>query len=110
MNAYLSEGLSIAAINKPDQCVISGCKTALKALQETLEEQDISTSLLHINVAAHSPMVEPILADFGELLDTIQFQQPKIPIISNLTGDYIAAADIATSDYWLAPPPSNRSL
>ena len=59
---YLSQSLSFAAINKPDNCVLSGATHAIDKLKTILDKKEINSSLLHITVAAHSAMVEPILS------------------------------------------------
>ena len=38
---------------------------------------------VRINVAAHSPMLDPILDEFGRELAKIQFNPPTMPFISN---------------------------
>jgi acyl transferase domain-containing protein len=61
----LGPELSIAAVNGPALCVASGPVAALDALQSRLAEREIESTRLHISVAAHSLMLEPILTEFG---------------------------------------------
>ncbi len=98
---YLVEGLSFAAINRPDNCVLSGCAIAIDQVQKKLEANDIQNSKLHISVAAHSVMIEPILEEFESFLKEIKFSAPKIPIISNVTGKFANRQDIQSPTYWL---------
>ena len=97
---YMNNDLSFAAVNKPDLCVVSGSVAAIDRIKGKLNEAAIHATRLHIQVAAHSHMVEPILDSFISLLDTIQFGAMKIPIVSNLSGVFVKQEDISTSEYW----------
>ncbi len=99
---YLKEGLDFAAINRPDNCVFSGNKNAIDQLHQVLEAKEVQSSRLHISVAAHSLMIEPILEEFEALLEQIEFAAPKIPIISNVSGKFADDNYIQTPAYWLA--------
>ncbi|MFX5907324.1 hypothetical protein ABTE61_19190, partial [Acinetobacter baumannii] len=68
----LPPGLSIAAVTGPALCAASGPLPAIEALEARLGERGIESSRVHINVAAHSAMVEPILAAFEEKCRTIR--------------------------------------
>ena len=57
---------------------------------------------IHIDVAAHSSMLEPILAEFGTFCRTIRVRRaPASRYVSNLTGTWITAADVTDPDYWV---------
>ncbi|NEO38499.1 MAG: SDR family NAD(P)-dependent oxidoreductase [Moorea sp. SIOASIH] len=92
--------ISVAAINGPKSVVISGESMALKAIVNRLESAGIKTKQLPVSHAFHSPVIEPMLAEFETLANQITYHQPRIPIISNVTG---AQADnsIATARYWV---------
>lgn len=101
LEPYLNGKLDIAAINKPDQCVVSGADEQLTGLKIKLAAADIQVTRLHINVAAHSRMVEPILSEFEQLLKQVNYSAPSIPIVSNLTGDWVDENEIQQPAYWL---------
>ena len=73
----------------------------VEELEATLAARDVDTTRVHIDVAAHSSMLEPILAEFGAFCRTITFNPPTIPYVSNLTGTWITAADVTDPDYWV---------
>ncbi len=98
---YANGHLSFAAINKPDNCVLSGSTGAIEKLKTILDKKEINSSLLHITVAAHSEMVEPILDQFEQYLNGVTFHQPTYKILSNVYGDFIDAAEIQTPKYWV---------
>jgi acyl transferase domain-containing protein len=101
LEPLLGDELSIAVINGPEMCVASGPVAALDALEQRLREREVEASRIHIRVAAHSKMLEPILADFEAYLRNVPFGQPTIPYVSNLTGTWSTAADAATPRYWV---------
>ena len=81
--------LSMAAINKVNQCVMSGTVAAIDQLADALTAADVKSTKLRIAVAAHSTLVEPILAPFHAFLQTITFHPPTIPYVSNVSGTWI---------------------
>ncbi len=97
----LGTELSIAAVNAPNLCVASGPERAITALEQELAARGVEANRLHINVAAHSAMLEPILAEFGAFVRRLKPRAPKIPYISNVTGTWITAADATDPMYWV---------
>lgn len=92
--------VAIAAINGKERCVISGKKDAIELILKELQSENIAVSTLPVSHAFHSPLMQPMIAAFGEYLNNITFNTPRIPIISNLTGQY-ADDSICTKEYWL---------
>src|SRR6266568_180576 len=100
INPMLGPALSLAAINGPSLCVVSGPIEAIDALQEQLREQGVATRRLHTSHAFHSAMMQPIVASFTEQVKKVNLKAPKIPYVSNLTGTWISAAEAMDADYW----------
>lgn len=98
---YLTARLSIAAINMPDSCVISGPKEDIKQFIEVLTHDNISFTELKISVAAHSSVFDAILDDYRKVLQHIKFSAPQIPFVSNLSGKEITAAEATSPEYWV---------
>jgi len=99
--SFLSEELSIAAINGPSLCVASGPVRAIASLEQKLAAADIESTRVHIDVAAHSAMLAPILPEFERYCRKIDFQKPRIPFVSNLTGTWITDAEATDPAYWV---------
>ena len=97
---FLSEELSLAVINEPSRCVISGIKGAIADLQSKLAYQGIESRQLHTSHAFHSPMMEPILQSFTEAVGNVSLNPPSIPYISNVTGTWITAEQATNPQYW----------
>ena len=95
-----ADDLAIAAANTPTLSVASGSVAAIDALDAQLERDGIDTTRLHIDVAAHSPMVDGILERFAHVTESIEPRPPDLPLISNVTGGWLgddAARDVG---YW----------
>ena len=90
--------VGIAAINGPQSTVISGPAEAVEEIAAHFAEQGRKTTALRVSHAFHSPLMDPVLADFRDVLAEISFHEPEIPIVSTVTGDRIAELD---ADYWV---------
>ncbi len=101
VEASLEPGLAIAAVNATDSCVVAGPPELLATFTARLDRDGVECRRLHIAVAAHSPMVEPILAEFERYVRTLPLQPPAIPIVSNVTGTWLSADEACSPDYWV---------
>ncbi len=100
LEKYLGTGLSIASINTPNSCVLSGPKNRIAELHQELEKDGTASMLLQTSHAFHSEMVEPILPRFVDLVNGVQLNAPQIPYVSTLTGRWITESEAKSSDYW----------
>jgi len=96
----LGQKLSLAAINGPSLCVVSGGSEAVAELEGKLSQQGVECRRLHTSHAFHSEMMEPILGQFTEQVKQVNLQSPKIPYVSNVTGTWITAAEATAPSYW----------
>ncbi|MDJ0797465.1 MAG: SDR family oxidoreductase [Calothrix sp. MO_167.B12] len=94
-----SQDVSLAAINGPQSVVISGRKSAIKAIETHLTAKGIKTKKLTVSHAFHSPLMSPILAEFDQVAAQVKFNLPQLKLISNVTGE-LATEEITTSKYW----------
>lgn len=92
--------VDIAAINGAFSCSVAGTALAVEKLERILESDGVRVRRLATSRAFHSSMVEPILPDFRDFMRQQQLSQPKIPIISNVTGKRITDAEATDPDYW----------
>ncbi|WP_341529473.1 SDR family NAD(P)-dependent oxidoreductase [Nostoc sp. UHCC 0302] len=97
---FLSENISLAAINGELNCVVAGTTEAVDVLQIHLLEKGVECRHLHTSHAFHSPMMNAILEPFTVVVKSINLQPPQIPYISNVTGDWITAAQATNPSYW----------
>ncbi|MGX6744519.1 type I polyketide synthase [Streptomyces xantholiticus] len=95
---YLTEQVGIAAVNGPRSVVISGAEDAVTAIADVLGQQGCKTSRLKVSHAFHSPLMDPMLDEFGRVVAGLTFHEPRIPVVSNLTG---RLAESYTPEYWV---------
>ncbi|WP_018694101.1 type I polyketide synthase [Algicola sagamiensis] len=95
------EKVSFAAINGPNNIVLSGEVTALTEIITQLEKQEIEYQKLHTSHAFHSPLMQPIVDAFKAVADTVTYHLPKIPLISNMTGS-VETDKFCDPAYWAA--------
>ena len=98
--AGFEEQLALAAVNGPRAVVVSGDAHAVDQLEAFWGERGRKTTRLRVSHAFHSPRMDAMLDEFGELAGTLTFKAPSIPIVSNLTG-LVAGEELARPDYWV---------
>lgn len=100
VESYLKEDISLAAVNAPSLCVLSGPKDAIEKVEKELYVRSVDCHYLRTSHAFHSGMMEPILKPFAELIKQIEPKAPQIPILSTVTGERATAAGMAKPSYW----------
>ena len=78
-------GLTIANDNAPDQLVLSGALDALDRAEESLRERKVRAKRLPVGGAFHSPLMEPAVAPFRDVVEEIDFREPRVPVLSCVT-------------------------
>ncbi len=96
-----ADKVAIAAINGPKSIVISGVAEAVREIVRSLESSGIKTKQLQVSHAFHSPLMEPMLAEWEAVAKELTYNQPEIAVISNVTGT-VADESITTAKYWVA--------
>ncbi|WP_394846826.1 type I polyketide synthase [Pendulispora brunnea] len=97
----LPPSVDIAGLNAPNATVVAGDEAAVLAVAAHFEALGRKTSRLRVSHAFHSPRVEPMLDDFRRVAETLSYEPPRIPIVSNLDGERVDPRDIASADYWV---------
>nr|WP_269750233.1 thioester reductase domain-containing protein [Herbidospora yilanensis] len=98
----LGPGLSVAAVNGPRSCVVSGEVAAIDALERRLTQEGTGCRRVHIGIAAHSAAVDPILEEFRAFVGSRQLHAPQLPVVSNLSGTWLTPEEATDPDYWTA--------
>lgn len=91
--------VSIAAVNAPRSTVISGQRSAVVAIASSFEAKGVKARPLVTSHAFHSPLMQPMMAEFRALAEAVAYRPPQTPILSNLTGRLETTA-LASADYW----------
>ncbi|MEV0638639.1 thioester reductase domain-containing protein [Streptomyces sp. NPDC050619] len=92
--------LSIAALNGPNSLVISGDADAVATITAQVEAWGRKTKALTVSHAFHSPHMNPMLDEFKTIAATLTYNEPRIPIVSTLTGTLATGDDLRTPAYW----------
>jgi acyl transferase domain-containing protein/acyl carrier protein len=98
--AAIAQQLALAAINTPSQSVVAGPEEAIVALEQHLARGQVDTRRLQTSHAFHSAMMDPILEPFAQLIAAARPQAPQIPLISNVSGDWMTDAEATDPHYW----------
>ncbi|WP_055106381.1 type I polyketide synthase [Paenibacillus ihumii] len=93
--------LSVAAVNGPTSCVVSGTFEAIEQLEQTLGHKNAVSKRLATSHAYHSAMMEPMLERFAEVMRGIVLYAPQLPYVSNVTGTWITAGQATDPMYWV---------
>lgn len=101
IQAYLHPAVSIAAVNGPQSLTISGAREQVEKISKKLEADGIRVRPLRVQTAFHSALLEPMLVEFEQALNDVQWQPLQIPVCSNLTGELLPAGHVYDTAYWL---------
>ena len=92
--------LSIAAVNAPEQIVISGDEDAVHEVMTRFQSDGVMCQQLTVSHAFHSSHLEPMLAGFERFAGGIVYHQPQIGLISNVTGRAFGPGEKPNARYW----------
>lgn len=96
----LVEGLAIATVNAPGACVVSGPTALVEELAERLRTDDVACTALRTSHAFHSPMMDPILAEFRSIVAATERSSPRLPLLSNVSGTWMTPDEATDPSYW----------
>ncbi|MFN8488410.1 MAG: SDR family NAD(P)-dependent oxidoreductase [Caldilineaceae bacterium] len=91
--------VTIGVINGPQSVVISGGQANVAVVAAQLQAAGFKTRTLEIPVAAHSPMLEPILADFEAAVRQVTLAPPRLQVVSSMTGQLVTT-ELTDPAYW----------
>ncbi|MFJ9613856.1 SDR family NAD(P)-dependent oxidoreductase [Streptomyces noursei] len=99
--ARLVDGVSIAAVNGPESVVIAGNGPATQRITEAFAAEGRKTRQVAVQVAGHCPLMDPILDDFRQVAEGLTYQEPRIPLVSTVTGERASDDLMRCADYWV---------
>ncbi len=98
---YLSGQLSLAAINAPTSCVVSGPANEVTQLAARLAADKVQHQQLRTPGAVHSALLDPVLDELATALGEVHLREPQLPFISSLTGTWITKEQATDPTYWV---------
>ena len=95
------DGVSVAAVNGPTSVVVSGDEQTVLAVAQEFTVRGRRTRRLRLSHAFHSPHMDAMLAEFGEVAAALAYAAPRIPVVSDVTGRIAGAEELTSPDYWV---------
>jgi amino acid adenylation domain-containing protein len=97
----LPEGLSLAAVNAAERCVVAGPPAAVQELAAALAARGAGCRPLPASRGFHSPMVESIVEPFSRVLGEVRLHPPELPLLSTVTGGWLQPEQATDPGHWL---------
>nr|ATY46587.1 polyketide synthase [Micromonospora sp. HK160111] len=101
VRALLPGHVSVAAVNGPTSVVISGATDAVDEVAAEMAARGHRTSRLRVSHAFHSVLMEPMLDEFRAIAAGLSYAEPRLSIVSNVTGAAVAAGELVDPEYWV---------
>ncbi len=98
--SLLSPELSISLINGPSLCVVAGPTDAVDELERQLQGRGVICRPVQNAHAFHSRMMIPVVDAFKSEVVKVRLKEPKLPFISNVSGNWITPTQATDPNYW----------
>ncbi|MGW4772994.1 type I polyketide synthase [Nocardia sp. NPDC004278] len=98
--AEFADRVSIAAVNGPSSTVLSGDDEAIDEVERRLSAEGVQTNRLRVGHAFHSARMDPMLAEFRAVAESVGYRSPRVPIVSNVSGE-LAGDAVTDPEYWV---------
>ncbi|HEU0301617.1 MAG TPA: type I polyketide synthase, partial [Longimicrobium sp.] len=97
---FLAGDTAIATVNAPAMCVVAGPEGAVDDVRRRLADAGHVARRLAATHAFHSPMMDPVVEPVAALVGRMRLSAPKVPMVSNVSGTWITAAEATDPRYW----------
>ncbi|MBZ4322079.1 alpha/beta fold hydrolase, partial [Streptomyces huiliensis] len=95
------ERVGVAAVNGPRATVVSGSREGVERVTGLLAAQGRRTKRLRVSRGFHSPLMDEVLDAFRSVADGLDYRAPRVPLVSNVTGETLEADEVCSPDYWV---------
>jgi len=92
--------VSLAIDNGPS-CIVAGLKIDIDAFEEEMKQKKTLCMRVNTSHAIHSPLMNSICDEFRLVLQRMTLTNPSIPIISNVTGQWVHEGQAVDPAYWI---------
>lgn len=100
VGTYLTGDVDLAAVNDPDGCVVAGTEADIRAFSDTLKQAGINARRVRTSHAFHSRLMDSMISEFTAFLSRQTLNEPQIPLLSNLTGTWLAPSEATNPATW----------
>lgn len=97
--ADFQDQISVGVSNSPRSTVLSGDPDVMEKLFERLNTKNIFCRLIKVDVASHSPQMDPLLPDLVAELEGMTSHPAALPLYSTVTGK-ISGGLVFNAAYW----------
>ncbi|CAA0107096.1 Phthiocerol/phenolphthiocerol synthesis polyketide synthase type I PpsE [Mycolicibacterium vanbaalenii] len=97
---HLTADVDLATINDPGSSVVAGSEDAIRTFQAALAEKGIVARRVRTSHAFHSRLMDPVVGEFTAFLSRMTLREPQIPLLSNITGTTMSAAEATNPGTW----------
>lgn len=101
VRAVLPRGVEIAMINGPASVIVAGDTAAVSEVVEHFEQQGHHARILTGRQTPHCARIDEVLEEYGEIVAELQPKQPRIPLVSTVTGELVTD-EMSDSAHWEA--------
>ncbi|MEV4466775.1 SDR family NAD(P)-dependent oxidoreductase [Micromonospora echinofusca] len=100
--ADLVPGVHVAAVNGPTLCVLAGAPDAVAEVERRLLAAGRAARRLPTSHAFHTPLMDPVAEEFGDLVASVDRRPPTVPYVSNVTGTWVTGDEATDPAFWVA--------
>jgi phthiocerol/phenolphthiocerol synthesis type-I polyketide synthase E len=97
---YLTPDVDVAAVNESGSCVVAGAEDSIRAFQDRLAADGIVARRVRTSHAFHSRLMDGVVPEFERFLSNLTLREPRIPILSNITGTWMSAREATDPAMW----------
>ena len=90
----------VAVVASPQSTVIGGATATVQQLVQSWEQRDVMARPVAVDVASHSPQVDPILPELTEALADVVARTPELPFYT-ATGFDPREQPVCDAKYWV---------
>ena len=101
---YLQGEVAVACVNGPQLCLLSGRPEAIERCAARLAADGVVSRAVPIDVAVHSPLMDPVVESLRRELPARRWHAPDRPLLSPVTGKWMLDGEVTSPDYWAAQP------
>jgi acyl transferase domain-containing protein len=92
--------VAVAAVNSPTSLTLCGDHDAIAEIAATLEQRQTFCRVMSVDVPYHSHHLEMIQGDTLEALAGLRTHTPSVPIISEVTGEWMRDEPFDAAYWW----------